>query len=86
MLGVLVATVVLLKLGALRAELGNKCMCTDLCIHTYIFVYKNRNALILTSLTLNWTCFDISRFADGLDVECEKRGVKNDFSSFGSSH
>lgn len=33
----------------------------------------------------NWICFDSARFADGLDVECEETGIKNDFRVFGFS-
>ena len=79
MLGVLVAT-------AARCcqwtELGNICMHTNLCIHTYLYFFL----CVKYISDSNWVCFDPTRFADGLDVECEKRRVKDDSKVFGLSN
>ena len=43
----------------------------------FISVCKNRLAFIPICLT-KWICFDPTRFADRLDVECENRRVKDE--------
>lgn len=58
-------------------ELGKTCMYTNLCVHTYLHLFLYiKLGLHLYLCDSGWICFDLTIFADGLDIECEKRVVK----------
>lgn len=80
MLGVLVATWChCFWAHSVDREVGNIRMYTNLCIHTYLRLFLCiKVGLHLYLCDSSWICLDPTIFANRLDIECEKRVVKDD--------